>query len=247
MKRKLMTAVLSIVMALSMSVCAFAGQWAGSDSSGWLWINDDGTSPVDQWLWIDDDGDGIEECYYFDTNGLLITNTTAPDGFEVNGDGAWIVDGVVQMQAATAFIENGAVSGITSLPITDTIILTCTNGIGARWCDLLLSPDGTFTGAYESVRNGSSPFTGSFTNIHQIDEYSYSMTLETLNNPENAFGIDGGNEFIFYLPGTPASELTEDFIGWIGIGGTGYGYMQENQKLMSYGLYNVKDGYGFFN
>ncbi len=107
--KKLMTAILSASVALSMSVCAFAGQWAGSDSSGWLWVNDDGTSPVDQWLWIDDDGDGIEECYYFDGYGLLITDGTTPDGSEVNGDGAWVVNGEVQHQAASGSADTASI------------------------------------------------------------------------------------------------------------------------------------------
>lgn len=53
------------------------------------------------WQWIDRDGDGIMECYYFNqfsdgTKGRLYRNTTTPDGYEVNEDGQWIVNGKIQ-------------------------------------------------------------------------------------------------------------------------------------------------------
>ena len=39
----------------------------------------------------------MAECYYFAPNGYVLTNTTI-DGSEVNADGAWVVNGVVQTQ-----------------------------------------------------------------------------------------------------------------------------------------------------
>ena len=41
---------------------------------------------------------GPAECYYFDWNGYCLLNTVTPDGYRVNENGAWIVDGVVQVQ-----------------------------------------------------------------------------------------------------------------------------------------------------
>ena len=49
-----------------------------------------------EWQWIDGNGDGVSESYYFGSNGYLLTNTTTADGYTVNADGAWVVDGVVQ-------------------------------------------------------------------------------------------------------------------------------------------------------
>ena len=43
-------------------------------------------------------GRSISECYYFDGNGYMAANTTTPDGYTVDGSGAWVVDGVVQTQ-----------------------------------------------------------------------------------------------------------------------------------------------------
>ena len=48
------------------------------------------------WQWIDTDNDGVAECYYFDADGWMYTDTTTPDGYTVDENGAWTVDSVVQ-------------------------------------------------------------------------------------------------------------------------------------------------------
>ena len=48
------------------------------------------------WQWIDTDSDGVAECYYFDADGWMYTDTTTPDGYTVDENGAWTVDSVVQ-------------------------------------------------------------------------------------------------------------------------------------------------------
>ena len=49
-----------------------------------------GRALTDQWAWVDG------YCYLFDSDGKMYANCTTPDGYEVNGDGRWTVDGVVQ-------------------------------------------------------------------------------------------------------------------------------------------------------
>ena len=53
-----------------------------------------------QWQWLDQNQDGISECYYYDDNGTMLTNTTTPDGYTVDSNGAWVVNGVVQTQTS---------------------------------------------------------------------------------------------------------------------------------------------------
>lgn len=48
------------------------------------------------WQWLDLDSDGIYECYYFNVLGHIYKNGTTPDGYKVNENGEWIVDGIVQ-------------------------------------------------------------------------------------------------------------------------------------------------------
>ena len=97
--KKLMTTILAGVMISAFSIPAYAGSWQ-SDSTGWWWQNDDGSYPANSWQWLDGNSDGTAECYYFDGTGYMLANTTTPDGYSVDGTGAWIVNGVVQTQTA---------------------------------------------------------------------------------------------------------------------------------------------------
>lgn len=49
------------------------------------------------WQWIDG------YCYYFDNEGTLLVNTITPDGYNVDADGHWLVDGVTQYIAGKGF------------------------------------------------------------------------------------------------------------------------------------------------
>lgn len=100
MKRKAIVGIVTAIMALSMNMTAFAGQWQ-SDANGWWYQNDDGSYPTSTWHWIDGNGDGIAESYYFNEQGYCLMNTTTPDGYTVNPAGAWTVNEVVQTQQVT--------------------------------------------------------------------------------------------------------------------------------------------------
>lgn len=80
------------------SVTVYAGEWK-QDGSGWWYQNDDGGYSTNSWQWIDGDNDGIAENYYFDSSGYLLVNATTPDGYQVNENGAWIKDGIVQIKS----------------------------------------------------------------------------------------------------------------------------------------------------
>lgn len=95
MKKTFMTAILAGLMAVSMSMTAFAGQWQ-QDAKGWWYQNDDGTYLKDGWKWVNG------KCYYFTSDGYCLTGTQTPDGYTVDASGAWIVDGVVQTQGGEA-------------------------------------------------------------------------------------------------------------------------------------------------
>ena len=64
------------------------------DTAGWnndrRYYLDNGTYYMNQWAWING------RCYYFDENGVSLTDTVTPDGYQVNGDGQWIENGEVQ-------------------------------------------------------------------------------------------------------------------------------------------------------
>ena len=74
---------------------SYAGSWQ-NDGRGWWWLEDNVSYPANAWCWLDGNQDGVSECYYFDGNGYMLANTVTPDGYQVNGNGAWIVNGSVQ-------------------------------------------------------------------------------------------------------------------------------------------------------
>lgn len=67
-----------------------------TNANGWIHENGntyyrfaDGSYAKNSWLWLDRLMKNVEMCYYFDSNGCLLTNTTTPDGSKVNNAGAW--------------------------------------------------------------------------------------------------------------------------------------------------------------
>lgn len=108
MKKRMMVMIMAAVMTVATSMTAFAGSWQKNDT-GWWWQNDDGSWPATSWQWLDGNNDGVAECYWFDSNGYMAANTTTPDGYTVDANGAWTVDGVVQTKqtGAVAVADDG--------------------------------------------------------------------------------------------------------------------------------------------
>lgn len=101
--KKLIAAALIIAATLPTTLVSFAGAVLNGKSGewkcneiGWWWEYKDGTWPSNCWLWIDGNEDRAAECYYFNEKGYMLENTTTPDNYQVNADGAWIVNGIVQ-------------------------------------------------------------------------------------------------------------------------------------------------------
>lgn len=94
MQKKLITAILSAVLVVAMAATVFAGTWK-QDAKGWKYDNGNGSLSKSTWQWID------AKCYCFDKDGYMYANTTTPDGYTVNADGAWTVNGTVQTQSTS--------------------------------------------------------------------------------------------------------------------------------------------------
>ena len=105
--KKLLVCGLVTAMTLSASLTALAGTWK-QDHIGWWWQEDNGSYPVSTWQWIDGNNDGIAECYYFDNLGYCLLNTTTPDGYTVNADGAWTVNGIIQTKSISIPTQNSS-------------------------------------------------------------------------------------------------------------------------------------------
>lgn len=91
------------MLTIGLASTAFAAGWQQNAAGYWYGTNDDNSTWYsDGWQWIDGNQDGIAECYDFGPDGYIYTNTVTPDGYTVNADGAWVIDGVVQTQQVAA-------------------------------------------------------------------------------------------------------------------------------------------------
>ena len=101
MKKQVLTVFMAGILTASMSMTALAG-WE-QEGNNWKY-NDNGAYAANGWYWIDGNNDGIAESYYFDNTGILARDTTV-EGYTVNADGAWTVNGEIQTQNVA--VNNG--------------------------------------------------------------------------------------------------------------------------------------------
>lgn len=153
------------------------------------------------------------------------------------------------------------------------IELLFASGASSSGTELVLNQDGSFAGRHFDHENATGDgyskgtcylcdFSGRFEDIRQITPYIYSMTLAELDTEKEEgeewieddvlyiaarpYGLEDGEEFLFYTPGVPLEEIPEEFLSWW----MGRGSYQEDagsrQTLPCYGLFNIATGEGFF-
>lgn len=144
------------------------------------------------------------------------------------------------------------------------------SGAGGWGTWMMVRADGSFSGTYsdsdmgstgEGYPNGTifqSDFNGRFTELEQVDTHTYSMQVGQLEYAEeigreeikdgilytytDVYGLDGTEEILVHLPGTPLETLSEEVRSWIGY----YGLSVVTDKELSfYVLENEAQGYGF--
>lgn len=106
-KSILITYIAAVILSSMASFTSFAGEWK-QDNDGIWYDNGNGTYPKETWQWIDGDNNGVAERYYFDENGYCMTNDVTPDGCSVDCDGAWILDGTVQIRYVGTYLYDEA-------------------------------------------------------------------------------------------------------------------------------------------
>lgn len=163
MKRSFTTTILTVAMTAAMGITAFAGQW-NCDSVGWWWSEDNGSYPVNEWRWLDGNSDGISECYYFGDDGYMAAGTITPDGYQVNEDGAWITDGVVETrntdvsdgeETPREYTSYDRVGTYTS-ENGDCIVINI--GIGDSLAGMYYNSDGDFENIYNFSKTGTDEY-----------------------------------------------------------------------------------------
>lgn len=189
------------------------------------------------------------------------------DGQDADGAADAGADGQDADGAADAEVDaqETDVSGVFS-ELPDKYIYS--SGAGGWATELYLNDDGTFTGQYqdsdlgytgEGYPNGTvyiSNFSGKFTEPQVVNEYTYSMTVESIELEMEAgqeYYEDGKRyvvlgfseltdscELLVYLPGAMRSDLPEGFVSW-----TGYGDIDPEGEFRGYGIYNPEKEIAF--
>ena len=172
--------------------------------------------------------------------------------------------GATEKGTSTAELQEEAVS---ALPGTYPIDMIFSSGAGGWSTTLTLSQDGSFTGAFSDSEMGERDeneypngtvyvcnFSGQFKDIKKVNDYTYSMTLDSVKVAEDEekiedgirykagepSGMDSGTEIYFYTPDAPVSELPEAFLSWWQESADG------SATLDCYAIYNKSADSGFF-
>ena len=95
-----------LFIALSTNLTFASGWTKGISKNAWWYDFGNGDYFKSSWQWIDGNQDGIAECYCFDENGWMYENTTTPDGYTVNENGAWTINNVVQTKTSDLIPKN---------------------------------------------------------------------------------------------------------------------------------------------
>ena len=101
----------SLFIALSANLTFASGWTKGISKNAWWYDFGNGDYFKSSWQWIDGNQDGIAECYCFDENGWMYENTTTPDGYTVNENGAWTVNNIVQTKTSDLIPKNNTNNG----------------------------------------------------------------------------------------------------------------------------------------
>ena len=131
MKKGIFVLATALSMSMGLSMASYAGSWE-HDSKGWWYLTDNYKYPVSQWKNIKDN------WYYFNSRGYtligwqwldgkayffndgsnksfpyaaMLKNTKSPDGYDLNGEGAWTQNGVVMTKSGQAGLAVAQVIG----------------------------------------------------------------------------------------------------------------------------------------
>lgn len=148
------------------------------------------------------------------------------------------------------------------------------SGAGGWSTQLIIDADGSFRGEYSDSDMGVTgddypdgtvyqcDFTGQFTQPVKVNAYTYSMQILSIKYEKEvgteeikdgvkycystAYGLDGAENILLYLPGAPLAELPEEFRSWVGY----YDLSAvEETELPFYALNNeeLQEGFSSYN
>lgn len=120
---------------------------------------------------------------------------------------------------------------------------TFTSGAGGWSTGLKIGTDGYFEGRYHDSNMGETGngypkgtvyycnFSGKFSELEPVNEYTYKVSLEQFSVADQTggeyieneikyiasdpYGFDGPNEYYIYLPGIPSSMMPQNAFDWV--------------------------------
>ena len=95
-------------------------EWIKQEGN-WIYLTETGARCVSGWFWLDGNGDGVSECYYFDEYGIMASDTMIGD-YQVNSDGQWTVNGVIQTRGRKNENSNAAGASSTGTSYVDLLM-----------------------------------------------------------------------------------------------------------------------------
>lgn len=169
MKKRLAVIAATAVMALSMSMTAFAGSWKQNEV-GWWWEEDDGSYPVSSWKELDG------KWYYFGQNGYMFANSWAQIPYTYTYAGAQVTNNEwFAFDASGAMLTSGTWEG-GYLDSTASYFRGYECGIGANgqlW----------YSGGIDSLHYTAYPWKTTFANAvyHLVESNASSTQVLTMD------------------------------------------------------------------
>lgn len=208
-KRTIITMIVMAVLTLTMTMTALAGEWK-KDNVGWWYQNDDGSYTVNNWQWIDGNNDGVAECYYFDNTGYMWTNAKpTPDGYTVDANGAWVVNGQIQTKA---------VATQAAPAVTETAAPAQTGDYSGVF-GIYDYSTGTYTNASTLVIKKNADGSYHVKCDYMYGPFEFTCQVEVINGYPN-FNDPAGESYVLY------SEYTHDFTVLTGATMESFGVIQ---------------------
>lgn len=200
MNKKWAATVLTAAFTAACSVNAYAGSWQQNEAGYW-WQEDNGTYPVNCWKWLDGNRDGVAECYYFDENGYMATNTVVEGQYTVNGDGKWIVNGVIQTQTAQSTKTDRPVAEYYKYFQDENIFFSEGREFSSKgaYTMIWISQNELIDrGDYYEITGQSLEAANQYDSPEEMPE-NFRNTLTVLPNGKYTGGVDDGGFWDFYI------------------------------------------------
>ena len=230
MKKRLILCLTTVCVALTVISCGSSGQdeLASAQEEG----SKDDTEDVDQTTAVDEKNDvedSSDEASLDETKDTEIAEPADTDPAD---------EGIVENTESAVQNEQFSFQALQNLDFW------FSSGAGGWSTVLQIHPDGSFEGQYHDSEMGStgegypngtmyqSNFNGQFTQPVKVNDYTYSMQIENIHYEQeigteeikddilyiyaDAYGLEEAENILIYLPGTPLSELSEEFRSWVG-------------------------------